>query len=272
MNQVWSVINGEFIPAQEAKISVSDLGLQRGYGIFDYFKTVNGNPVFLEDHLDRFFNSANAMQLPIGFSRDELKQIIYTLIHKNNIPDSGIKITLTGGNSEDGYTISQPNLIITQSYLGYNPAVFDKGLKLMTYSFQRQLPEIKTIDYLQAILLQKTIRENNADDILYHSDGELRECPRTNIFLVMEDDTILTPGQKVLAGITRKQILGLNGFNFNAGPVPFEKLWEAKEIFISSTTKLIIPVVEVDGRKIADGKSGSITLELWNQLRVLEGV
>ncbi len=272
MNAIWSIINGEFIPVQEARIPVSDLAIQRGYGIFDFFKTVNENPVFLEDHLDRFFNSANAMQLPVRYSRDELKQMLSVLIQKNQIPDSGIKITLTGGASEDGYTIGQPNLVITQSPLSYNPAIFEKGLKLMTFEFQRQLPAIKTIDYLQAILLQKSILEHKADDVLYYSQGELRECPRTNIFLVMADDTILTPEQNVLPGITRKQLLGFKGFNFRAGSIPFEKLWEAKEIFISSTTKLILPVLEVDGQKTGNGEPGTVTRELWKKLRDLEGI
>lgn len=113
----YVIFNGKLIPENEAKLSITDLALVRGYGIFDFFKTVHGIPVFLEDNLDRFYQSAELMDLPVNYSRDELKAQIKSLMEANMIPDSGIKILLTGGYSNDGYSIGEPNLIISQQAL-----------------------------------------------------------------------------------------------------------------------------------------------------------
>src|SRR5690606_38196758 len=111
--------------------------------------TVAGEPVFFEDHLDRFFNSAAEMRLAVKYSREELKELIYTLIGKNELDDSGIKITLTGGYSPDGFTIAGPNLIITQQNFQINRN-FDKSISIITYDYQRQFATAKTLDYLKA--------------------------------------------------------------------------------------------------------------------------
>ena len=115
MNPIYSIINGEFVLKNEASLLISDLSIQRGFGIFDYFRTINNAPAFLEDHLQRFYFSASEMNMDVGYSPKELGQLIHKLIEKNNIPGSGIRITLTGGYSEDGYLPSKSNLLITQT-------------------------------------------------------------------------------------------------------------------------------------------------------------
>src|SRR5690606_20814929 len=127
-------INNTFLPAAQAALPVSDLALQRGYGIFDFFKTLQGRPVFLEAHLDRFYRSAAQMRLPLQKSREELKALITELQQRNDLPESGIRLTLTGGCSPDGYSITEPNLVITQQPLQLPaPDVFEKGLRLLSY-------------------------------------------------------------------------------------------------------------------------------------------
>lgn len=106
-------INFQLYKAEEAKILVTDLALQRGYGIFDFLKTINNQIIFKEDHFNRFYNSAKELNLQIDFSRKELLHGINDLMAKNIMPNSGIKFILTGGYSEDGYTIAKPNLVIT---------------------------------------------------------------------------------------------------------------------------------------------------------------
>ena len=266
MSNNYSIINGEFIPKNEARISISDLAIQRGYGIFDYFRTVNFNPLFLEDHLDRFYYSASEMHLEVEQNREQLKELIYHLIEKNNLPDSGIKLTLTGGYSDDGYSMGNPNLIITQSIFKYDPGNFEKGLCLMTYNHQRQLPQVKTIDYLQAVRLQPLLKEKNAEDILYHKDGEITECPRANFFVVTQDDEIITADENVLKGITRKKVLELEGFAFKEKNINLRDIPAIKEAFISSTTKNILPVLKIDGKKIGNGIPGEITTAIYNKI------
>src|SRR5436190_16389870 len=100
----YSMINGQLVSAEDAKITVNDLAIQRGYGIFDFFKLVNGRPVFLEDHLERFMFSATAMRLEAGINREILTEQIYSLQKQNELPESGIRLTLTGGPATDGYS------------------------------------------------------------------------------------------------------------------------------------------------------------------------
>jgi branched-chain amino acid aminotransferase len=266
MNKIYSIVNGVFFEKDDAKISISDLSIQRGYGIFDFFRTVQNQPIFLEDHLDRFFYSAAEMKLEPPFNRSQIKELIYELIAKNNIPDSGIKMILTGGYSEAGFTLSWPNLIITQAAFTFNNELFDKGMSLISYEHQRQLPHVKTIDYLQAILLQSYISENRADDVLYHNQTEIGECPRSNFFLVTSDNRVLTPLKNILKGITRKKILELPGFNIAESVIKLSDLKDAQEAFITSTTKNIVPVLKIDGKAIGNGRPGKITTEIYRQI------
>ncbi|MGN6533852.1 MAG: aminotransferase class IV [Ginsengibacter sp.] len=266
MREIYSIINGDFILKNEASLLITDLSIQRGYGIFDYFRTINNKPVFLEDHLDRFFYSALEMNLGEDLNRSELKQMIHQLIEKNQIPDSGIRITLTGGYSDDGYSIAKPNLLITQSAFIFDNKIFNKGIKLSTYQHQRQLPSVKTIDYLMAIHLQRFIKSQNADDILYFYQNEITECPRSNFFIVTQKDEILTPSLNILKGITRKKVLGFTDLNVSETTITLDDLETAKEAFITSTTKNVLPVLEIDWKKIGDGKPGKITSEIYSRI------
>ncbi len=224
--------------------------------------------IFLDDHLDRFFYSASRMHLATGQSRDELKTILYELSAKNNIPDSGIRITLTGGYSGDGYTLQKPNLIITQKAMRVPGTQALQGIRLVTYEHQRQLPDIKTIDYLMAIWLKPYIVQQDGDDVLYHTNGIVTECPRANIFAVTTNDIIITPGHNILRGITRKHVIDAarQRYAVEEKDVSINDILRAKEVFITSTTKQLLPVLKVDGRLVNNGKPGEIITWLNQQM------
>ncbi|MEO9021332.1 MAG: aminotransferase class IV [Ginsengibacter sp.] len=266
MSHIYAVINGNFILKDEAKILISDLSVQRGYGIFDYFRTVNNRPVFLDDHLDRFYHSASGMNLVVTVNREKIKEIIQELMVKNNISDSGIRLTLTGGYSEDGYSLAKPNLLITQTPFAFKKENFEKGIRLVTYDHQRQLPQVKTIDYIMAIHLQLFIKENKADDVLYHNHSAVCECPRSNFFIVTKNEEVLTPAKNILKGITRKKILGFPEFNVKEADINLEDIGDAKEAFVTSTTKNVLPVLEIDGKIIGEGVPGRITTKIYERL------
>ena len=266
MTEIYSIINNDFVLKNEASILISDLSIQRGYGVFDYFRTINNHPVFLEDHLDRLFYSASKMQMNKDLDRNQLTKLIQQIIERNNIPDSGIRITLTGGYSEDGYSLVKPNLLITQTAFAFNKEKFNTGIKLVTYEHQRQLPYVKTIDYLMAIRLQTFLKENNADDVLYHNQNKITECPRCNFFIVTERDEVLTPAKNVLKGITRKKILDFSEFNVFETNIRMEDIEGAKEAFISSTTKNVLPVLEIDGKSVGSGRPGKITGAIYKKI------
>lgn len=266
MNNTYAIINGSYVAEQEARILISDLSIQRGYGIFDYFRTVQRRPVFLDDHLDRFYRSAAFMNLPVETGRGQLKELIMGLIEKNDLADSGIRMTLTGGYSPDGYTPAKPNLLITQAPFVFDKSAFSRGISLVTHDYQRQLPQVKTIDYLQAIYLQPFIREQQADDVLYHQQSSLRECPRANFFAVMENDEVLTPANNILKGVTRKKILAFSDLNVKEADIQLQDLQHIKEAFITSSTKEVLPVVKIDGRTVGNGQPGKVTAAIYERL------
>jgi len=264
MSKLFVWVNDSLIPSDEANVNIADLAVQRGYGIFDFFKTIDGKPVFLEDHLDRLFRSAVLMRLELKQSRDEIKVRIKRLIERNNLNDSGIKVILTGGFSSDGFNIAEPNLIISQQAFQIPRSMSEKGISILTHEYQRQFSDAKTLDYLQAIWLQPILKEKKADDVLYYSDGMIRECPRANIFIVTKDQKVLTPESGMLKGVTRKQVLEISAdaYETETRDISMEELRNAKEVFITSTTKNILPVVQVDGHVIADGKPGEVSRAL----------
>ena len=264
----WAFLNNEFIREDEARLHFSDLAIQRGYGVFDFFKVVNYIPVFLSDHLERFYFSAHHMRLPVPFTSNELKDIIYRLIQKNDIADCGIRITLTGGYSPDGFQSAAPNFILSKhTFQPPGKEQIEKGIKLIIYPHQRQLPHVKTIDYLMAIWLQPIIEAKGADDVLYHQNGIITECPRSNFFLVTKDEKIVTPSENILKGITRKKILETAGnhFKIEERSLTKDEIKTAKEAFITSTTKMILPVSQIDNH-IFERQARSITTQLINIL------
>jgi branched-chain amino acid aminotransferase len=249
-------VNDEFVLADQASLLVSDLSIQRGYGIFDFFKTLGDRAIFLDDHLDRFFHSADHLRLEVGRTREELTDIIAGLRQRNTIPDSGIRMTLTGGYSTDGYTLAKPNLIITQRALD-GPITKEcyESIRLVTWPHLRQMPEAKTIDYLMGIWLQPYIRQHGANDVLYHQGGVISESPRSNFFLVTADDILVTPAQNILKGITRMKILEVAPafIRVEERDVAVDECRTAKEAFITSTTKHILPISHIDGYPIGEG-------------------
>ncbi|PST81721.1 amino acid aminotransferase [Pedobacter yulinensis] len=270
MRQHDAFVNGQFIPEHQASLPISDLALQRGYGVFDFLKTIQGKAIFLTDHLDRFYRSAASMRMDVPLDRQALEAVIHELMRRNSLDESGIKLLLTGGTSTDGYSLQQPSLVISQSELQISTAVPKTGLSLRTYAHQRQLPGIKTIDYLQAILLQPWLQAENADDVLYLDGPLVRECPRANLFLI-KGDQALTPENQILAGVTRKKLLTLNLDNLHIAAKDFtlDELLNAEEAFICSSTKLVFPVCRVDHHQIGSGRPGPVTLRLREKLLAL---
>lgn len=271
MSNLTCFCDNRFMPLSEASLPVNDLGYQRGYGIFDFMRVTGNAPLYWEDHLDRFFFSAQAMHLPVKYQRDALQQIILQLIKENALPFSGIRIMLSGGSSPDGYQITEPNLVIVQTPLTPPPdQVMLPGYKVVSYPHQRQMPHVKTTDYLMAIWLQPWVKQQAADDVLYHQNGIITEFPRSNFFLVTEDQTIVTPEKNILAGITRKQILQVaeaNGLRVIQKDISLEEIGAAREAFISSSTKRVIPIRQLDDIQFAPYTTESVTAKLFGWLR-----
>jgi branched-chain amino acid aminotransferase len=139
---------------------------------------------------------------------------------------------------------------------------------LLALEHVRAIAEIKTTNYALPVWHSVQWKNAGAEDVLYHQDGQVSESSRSNFFIV-KDGVISTPDRHVLMGITRKQIMKLAG-NVKIRPVSFEETLEADEAFISSTTKILLPVTKIDDHKIGTGKPGPVTLDILEKFRLLE--
>jgi D-alanine transaminase/branched-chain amino acid aminotransferase len=133
-----------------------------------FCRTVGDIPLFLDDHLDRFFDSAAVMRLECFLGREEMRATIYELIRLNALGESGIKMILTGGYAPEGFELTDANLVIVQQKLQVAlTGTINKGIHVITHEYQRDLPAVKSINYLMAVWLQQKVRDHHADDVLY---------------------------------------------------------------------------------------------------------
>ncbi len=260
-------LNGQFKPLSEASLLLTDLGLLRGYGIFDFFRAIDGHPVFLEDHLDRFESSMNGLNLTTEFTRSQLREAILRLIELNPHPLVGVRMVATGGYAPDAYTPVAGNLFMIARPFSFHP--FDKGLHLMTVQFRREMHSVKTTNYLTPISLLPKMKETGADDVLYHLNGYVSESSRSNIFLI-KNGTLITPDKDMLLGVTRKRILSFADeiMPVEVRAVSKEELAHADEVFLTASTKRISPVTRIDDYRFA---IGPYTRKLYDRLIVEEG-
>jgi branched-chain amino acid aminotransferase len=260
MNE-YVYINGQIVPIAQAQLHVTDLAILRGYGIFDFFRAIDGKPIYLEEHLDRFENSAKKMNLPLPYSREHLRENIYDMIRLHEHKLLGIKLLCTGGYSEDGYEPTTPNVIMLAKPFKMLPD--GKTLKLMTVEHVRELSDIKTINYIVPIQAIPRLNAGGFDDVLYHKDGAVSESSRSNVFIV-KGEKIITPQSNVLHGITRKNIIKVikNHFDFEENDFSLTDLLQADEVFISSSTKRAVSVEYVDNQHFTQTKITNKLIEL----------
>lgn len=270
---MYAIINNTLIPIEQAAVPINDLSVQRGYGVFDFFRTQNGVALFIDEHLDRLERSAAAMHLKIPYSRNVLLEQVDQLINQNRFPCSGIRITVTGGSSADNYTPGTPHVLITeQPLIMQDPSELHPGFRLITYPHVRELPEVKSINYMMGIWLQPKVKAAGADDVLFLKEGSISELPRSNIFMIDKKGTLITPSENILHGITRKNLLLLAGeiMPVEIRRVSLDELKNAAEVFITSTTKRLIPVNSVDDNPIGKGSPGELTKLLYQRFVEME--
>lgn len=261
-------LNGAYVAKSDSKLHVSDLSILRGYGIFDYFRYTNGRPFFLTDHINRFSNSAKQMGLELPIGKTELEEVVFQLIQRNELMEGGIRMVMTGGYAADAYTPSEPNLLaMAYAHKAPDPRLYQQGCTVLLHQHLRQIPNVKTTDYIEGIRLLPKLAETKADFPVYIDPNNMvRESDRSNIMIV-KDGVLITPQVGVLGGITRKHILILaEAMNI---PVELRQLnvaefLSADEAIICSSTKGVMPIARTTEQEIGTHCPGPITKRLMD--------
>ncbi|WP_266369255.1 aminotransferase class IV [Tellurirhabdus rosea] len=267
----YGFLNGQICPVEQLAIGATDLGLLRGYGLFDYFRTYNGRPFQWDWYWQRFMNSAAMLHMTVPIQKDEAYRTVMTLIEKSGGGDVGVRFVLTGGYSPDSISVLQPNLMMMAEELP--PAAHsqhENGIKVILDEYVREMAEVKTTDYKRVIMLATAIQAAKAQDVLYHKNGEISELSRSNVFL-LNGNRLITPNRHILHGITRKTVLQLAKADFviEERPVLLSELYDADEVFTTSSTKQVLPITQIGDLTIADGRPGERTKYLHERFEEL---
>ena len=276
-------INGKLYPKDEAKISVFDHGLLYGDGVFEGIRCYNGNIFKLSEHIDRLYDSAKAISMEIQLTRDELKDAVINTLKANNLKDSYIRLIVTRGVGKLGlnpFLCAESQVIIITDFIQlYSKELYEKGLDAIIVPTIRNHsdalnPNVKSLNYLNNILAKiECINAGATEGIMLNKDGYVAEGTGDNIFIV-KDNGIITPPTTagILIGITRNVVIELAneaGTTVKEEQLTRDDLYNADECFLTGTAAEIIPVVNIDGRKIASGKPGKVTLNLLRKYQEL---
>lgn len=263
-------INGEFVPASKARIPVDDLAILRGYGVFDFLCTHNGKPFMLEEHIRRLEYSAEIIGLHLPWTREEIRDIVLDTLKKNDHSESNVRIVVTGGSSPDNITPQDsPRLLVLVSPLRKPPSEwYENGVNVITVYADRFITDAKSINYIPATMALKRARNKNALEAIYlDKNGGVQEGTTSNVFAFI-DNVLVTPARKVLSGITRQIVLEIaaNHFATELRDLSREEMLLADEVFLTGTSKGLVPVVQVDDTKIGRGVPGETTRQLMKLL------
>lgn len=256
-------VDGEFVTAEEARIPVDDLAILRGYGVFDFLRTYNGKPIFLNAHLERLQHSAGLIGLELPWTAEKIGDLVNQTLARNTHAEANIRIVVTGGASPDFMTPGgKPRLLILVTALSQPPGWwYSKGIKIITLHTRRSFPGAKSIDYIPATVALREARRQDAVEAVYLDDsGNVLEGTTSNIFM-FAGEHLATPAEEILGGVTRMNIMAIAGdrYDVQVRRIEREELLAASEVFITSTNKGVVPVVRVDANRIGRGVPGERT-------------
>lgn len=280
---VVTYVNGRFVPKEEASVSVFDHGFLYGDGVFEGIRAYNGRVFRLDEHLDRLYESAQAIMLEIPLGKAELREAILETLRRNGLRDAYIRPVVSRGKGDlglDPRKCAAPTVIIIADAIQlYPPEAYARGLRTITATVRKTRPDmlnprVKSLNYLNNILARLEANRAGADEaIMLSADGYVCECSADNIFIV-RDGAVWTPPPflGILQGVTRDAVLGLArdlAFPTAERVFTLHDIYTAEECFLTGTGAEVGPVVEVDGRRIADGRPGPVTVRLVAAFRDL---
>jgi branched-chain amino acid aminotransferase len=269
-------LSGKLVDEKDAVVSVFDHGLLYGDGVFEGIRAYNGRVFLLDEHVDRLYDSAQAIALDIPMTKEEMSRAVIDTCKANELNEGYIRLVVTRGKGTLGlnpYLCNKAEVIIICAKIQLYPQeLYDNGLKIVTVGTIRNHPEainprIKSLNYLNNVMAKiEAINAGCMECLMLNHKGEVAEASGDNVF-VIKHGVITTPPSTcgALEGLTRNKVINLAqkaGYTVREVPMARYDLYVADEVFLTGTAAEIISVVDVDKRVIGDGKPGSITAEL----------
>lgn len=275
-NERIAYVGEEFVPEAKATVSILDHAVLYGDGVFETVVAWNGGIFKLDAHLRRFLRSCAAVALECPVTPERLSELIVETVRRNGLQDAYIKWILTRGSNGTPLmdpTGCVPNLIImARPYIDRSSAA---GLRVKTVAVRRPPghvldAHVKSLNYLNLVMAKIEARAAGADQaLILDVHGRLCEAPGFNVF-VASDGVLKTPRSDVLRGVTRETAMELaaeRGLRVEETELELYDAYTADEVFLTSTAGGLVPVVEVDGRTVGDGKPGPVLSALQEDYR-----
>jgi D-alanine transaminase len=256
-------LNGQVVPYEDAKIGIEDRATQFGDGVYEVVRYYGGQPFKIESHLRRLERSAAGIDLPIP-PTEQIRQAMDELISRNGFTDAALYLQITRGTTARVQGIPEgvtPTVImIARPTRSERPA---PPIKAVTQSDDRWARcHLKTTMLLPAMLARQRATRMGAQDAIFLRDGYVTEATAANVFAVVRGEVVTPPlSNYLLPGCTREALLEMyaaNGIKSSERLLTQQDLYEAEEIFLTSTNSELRPVVEIDGKKVGTGQVGPI--------------
>ena len=272
-------VNGRFVPAEAASVSVFDHGFLYGDGVFEGIRVYAGNIFRLQQHVQRLYDSAQCILLGIPMTQEEMSAAIVDTVCRRGIPDQYVRVVVSRGIGDlglDPRRCPEPSVIIIADTIALYPEqVYTQGLDLVTVATRRTPswaldPRIKSLNYLNNILAKMEAQQAGAmEGVMLNAEGYVAECTADNIFVVRQGQ-VSTPSMAAgaLPGVTRDTVLEILReleLTTEEGFLTRYDLYTADECFITGTGAEIVPVVRLDGRQIGMGQPGPVTASIRQQ-------
>ncbi len=260
-------IDGDFVDDAHAMVPAKDITVLRGYGVFDFLVTYNKRPFHLDAHVARLENSAKAIGLALNHSNKEIGEIVQETLKRNpHHQESNVRIVYTGGISPDGVTPQGNGILMVMVTPKYElPDLwYAEGAKIITVDMERFIPTSKSTNYLSAVFAQQKAHDQGAIEAIYKTkENHLLEGTTTNLFC-FKGNTLITPPDNILPGITREVVLDLlkDRYDIQLRHIREDEMPEVDEVFITASNKEVVPVIQVDDLVINGGQPGEKTKDL----------
>lgn len=270
--QQWVFLNSEFVPADEAKISIFDRGFLFADAVYEVSTVLDGGLVDNQAHLARLQRSLDGLSIPLPISAEQIVQHQFELIKRNELTEGIIYLQISRGPAPRDFNYpAEPAPTIVMFSQEKNVCANPKaktGLSVITIPDLRwKRRDLKTVGLLAQSMAKQAAFEQGVDDAWMVEEGFVTEGSSNNAFIVTADNEIITRqlGNEILHGITRKSVLALveqKNLTLIERAFTVDEAYRAQEAFITSASAFVMPVVEIDGKKIGQGAPGPITKEL----------